>query len=136
MENNLLKTIKRFSDWAGLKLDIHLYKDSHAVYFKERQIWWATVGQNIGIEQNGKHKNFERPVLVLKKFNAEMFLAVPLSSQFKSGNYRLIFERNGMKFTANLSQIKVMSTKRLLRQLGKMEETDYLRLKQMFRELA
>src|ERR1700756_4567665 len=123
--NNITITIQRFTDWAKLKLSIHLNHDPRAIYFKERQIWWVSLGQNIGSEQNGKHKNFERPVLVLKKFNAEMFLAVPLSSQIKPGAYRFVFERNGVKYTANLSQIRVLSSKRLLRQVGKMENNDY-----------
>ena len=55
--------IQSFADWARLKLRIHLYKNLDSVYFRERQIWWASVGQNIGVESNGKNANFERPVL-------------------------------------------------------------------------
>ncbi len=136
MENNITITIQRFTEWAKLKLSIHLNHDPGAIYFKERQIWWVSLGQNIGSEQNGKHKNFERPVLVLKKFNAEMFLAVPLSSQVKPGDYRFVFERNQTKFTANLSQIRVLSSKRLLRLVDKMEESDFENLQQIFRKLT
>ena len=135
MEHPLSITIKRFTDWAKLKLNIHLSVNNSQVYFKERQIWWVGLGQNIGSEQNGKHKNFERPVLVLKKFNAEMFLAVPLSSQVKLGDYKLTFERDGISFTANLSQIRVLSSKRLLRHVGKMQRPDFESIRQMFRKL-
>lgn len=37
-----------------------------SLYFKERQIWWASIGQNIGVEANGKNKKYERPVIILK----------------------------------------------------------------------
>jgi mRNA-degrading endonuclease toxin of MazEF toxin-antitoxin module len=136
MQDITTKIIQYFTDWAKLKVKIHFYDNPHAVYSKERQIWWASMGQNIGSEQNGKHKNFERPVLILKKFNAEMFLAVPISSQVKIGDYRYVFEREGMKYTANLSQMRVMSAKRLLRQLGKLAEEDFENIKQMFRKMT
>jgi hypothetical protein len=31
-------------------------------YFREKEIWWACLGANIGFEQNGKNENFERPI--------------------------------------------------------------------------
>ena len=40
-----------------------------------------------------------------------------------------------MKYTANLSQMRVMSAKRLLRQLGKLAEEDFENIKQMFRNM-
>ena len=136
MQDHTTKILQYFADWAKQKVKIHFDNNPHAVYFKERQIWWVALGQNIGIEQNGKHKNFERPVLVFKKFNAEMFLAVPISSQVKIGEYRYVFERDGMKYTANLSQMRVMSAKRLLRQLGKLDEKDFINIQQMFRKMT
>ncbi|OGE80822.1 MAG: hypothetical protein A3H72_03620 [Candidatus Doudnabacteria bacterium RIFCSPLOWO2_02_FULL_48_8] len=136
MNNNFSKTIQRFADWAKLKLGIHLNRKPYAIYFKPRQIWWVNLGQNIGSEQNGKHKNFERPVLILKKFNAEIFLAVPLSSQVKSGAFRVVFQKGNNNFTANLSQIRVLSSKRLLRQIGKMDKQAYETIKQVFHKLA
>jgi mRNA interferase MazF len=113
-----------FAEWAKLKLKIHLSKDDSTLYFKERQIWWVSLGQNVGSEENGKHEKFERPVLVLKKFNAEMFLAVPLSSKAKPDQFTIIFEGNGVKFTAILSQIKTISSKRLIRYFDTMKERD------------
>jgi len=46
------------------------------------------------------------------------------------------FERDGMKYTANLSQMRAMSAKRLLRQLGKLNEADFENIKHMFRNMA
>ena len=37
----------------------------HSVSFKERDIFWVSIGQNIGYEQNGKSDIFSRPVLIL-----------------------------------------------------------------------
>jgi len=60
--------ILQFIAWSKLKVRLHI-KPDNGVYFREREIWWASLGANIGYEQDGKHENFERPVLVLKKFS-------------------------------------------------------------------
>lgn len=31
--------------------------------FSEGQIWWAALGKNVGVEINGKNKDFSRPVV-------------------------------------------------------------------------
>ena len=70
--------IKIFANWTKLKIRIHASEANKDVYFKEGQIWWASVGQNIGVEANGKNENYERPVVILKKFNGHSFLGVTL----------------------------------------------------------
>ena len=114
-------------DWTRLKIKLHF--SGRVVYFKEKQIWWIAVGQNIGDEQNGKNSNFERPVLILKKFNMNMFLGVPISTKIKDDQYKYTFTNNGTQFSANLSQIRVFSTKRLLRKVGVMENADFEQVK-------
>ena len=59
------KYFKKFSDWTKLKIRIHSRRKK--VYFKEREIWWVSLGVNIGHEQDGKNIRFERPVLILKR---------------------------------------------------------------------
>lgn len=91
--NEKIEVWRWFTDWAHLKPQIH-FSSEFDVYFRERQIWWASIGQNIGSEENGKHGNFERPVIVLKKFNPQTFLAVPISTAAKEGAHRLVFANN------------------------------------------
>ena len=45
------------------------------------------MGENVGIEINGKGKRFLRPVLILKKLSKNGFLGVPLTSQEHKGNW-------------------------------------------------
>ena len=61
---------KDFNLWNSEKqnIDRKFLKD---FYFSEREIWWCSVGINVGVEVNGKNSKFERPVLVLKKFNGQ-----------------------------------------------------------------
>ena len=123
-----------FSEWATLKPRIHFAETE--VYFRERQIWWASIGHNIGSEENGKHGNFERPVIIFKKFNPQTFLAIPISTKAKEGAYRLLFKNNGERFIANLSQMRVLSSKRLLRFVGLMPPIDFAQLREMYRDIA
>lgn len=115
MHNNNI--ILKFSQWTKLKIKLHISKQS-GVYFRDKEIWWASLGVNIGFEQDGKHENFERPILVLKKFNQYVLWALPLTSKNKVGKYYHQFQYKGKKFTVILSQLRLISSKRLLRRIG------------------
>jgi mRNA interferase MazF len=56
---------KDFRKWHFRKKLVH--ESKNIPYFYEREIWWCSIGLNVGYEQDGKNDNFERPVLVLKK---------------------------------------------------------------------
>ena len=75
---------KDFDDWNELK---NKYESHNNQIFEENEIWWASIGVNIGFESCGKNSNFNRPVLILKKFNKFIFLGIPLSSKIKQGKY-------------------------------------------------
>lgn len=78
------------------------------------------------MEADGKNENFERPILVLKKFNGLMFWGLPLTSKEKSGeHYFKVTHENGISW-ATLSQVRVMSTKRLFRKIGMISEAEFL----------
>lgn len=130
----LLDIIQTFNHWSKLKIDIHLNK-SRVIYFKEKQIWWASIGQNIGVEANGKNKNFERPVIILKKFNSEACLVVTLSTKERVGRYYLeLDEGTSRRSFVNLSQIKLMSSKRLIRKIGEVCIQDFTQIKSKIKE--
>ena len=58
---------KDFDRWNEKKKYTH--KREFADHVHEREVWWSALGVNIGVEIDGKHENFERPVLVVRKFN-------------------------------------------------------------------
>lgn len=102
---------KKFQDWCSLK---EKTDNSQRVHFRLGDIWFARVGENIGFEQCGKGNKFLRPVLVLKKFNNEIFLGVPLSKTKKVGKYYFGFSYiDGIESRAVLSQIRLFDSKRL-----------------------
>jgi len=127
--------IQIFANWTKIKIRLHASETDENIYFGEKDIWWASLGQNIGSEENGKNKNFERPVLILKKFNATTFWSIAISSKLKIGNNYYPFQFNSEKFVLNLSQLRLLSTKRLLRFVGKIDETDFTKVREAIRNL-
>ncbi len=103
--------MKDFDKWNILKKNIDNKKIN--LYFKEREIWFCYFGCNIGFEQDGKGDNFLRPVLILKKFNKNLFLGIPLTSKIKENKFYYKIILNNKKQCLILSQIKIIDIKRL-----------------------
>jgi hypothetical protein len=136
MEGAIEKILQLFVSWTELKVRIHLNDiKKQELYFYERQVWWASLGQNIGSEQNGKNTNFERPVLVFKKFNEDTFWAIPASTKIKIGKYYELFHLDDKEFSLNLSQLRLISSKRLLRLSGSISREEYEIIKDRVRKL-
>ena len=60
--------INEIKNWLELK--IKLWTKKNQVVFRQGDIWWCSLGFNIGEEIFGKGKKFTRPVLIFKKFTA------------------------------------------------------------------
>lgn len=86
------------------------------VFFKEREVWWTSLGKNVGHEENGKNENFERPVLILKVVSLYLFIGIPLTSKNKEQYYKFYMgSHNDIQQYAIWTQIRVLSSKRLIR---------------------
>ena len=113
---------EELASWAKLKEGI--YFQSERPYFHERDVWWSSIGFNIGDEAHGKNYYFERPVLVVRKFNNNIFLAIPLSSKSKTGKYYCNVMLNGQTRSVMLSQIRLIDAKRIIRKIGYISKND------------
>ncbi len=118
---------KDFLSWHNKKVKIDL--NSEMLYFREREIWWCSVGLNIGSEQNGKGKNFCRPVLIYKKFSPHTFWGIPLSSKSKNGDYYFSFTAKTNFNIALLHQIRLFDSRRLMQKFGTMSDADFVECK-------
>jgi len=107
---------KDFWKWHALKTKLNDRESQK--FFHEREIWFCSLGINIGREQDGRYEWFKRPVLILKKFNQEMFFGIPLTSQYHQSQYHFQFSFNGQPSYAILSQLRLLDSKRLLRKFG------------------
>jgi len=115
-----------FNNWNIKKQELSKVE---RVYFHKGDIWFASIGKNIGDEEDGKNSNFERPILIVRKFNNNIFLGVPLTSnEEKEGKYyhKLI---SFMGSTAILSQVRLFDAKRLLRKIGKLNSKELKEIK-------
>lgn len=124
---------KDFDTWNRLKKQIQERPiDFHV---KPRQVWWCSLGVNIGSEQDGKNENFERPVLVYKFINQKMVLVIPFTSSLKEDRHHVIVADEKLhQSSVILSQIRVISPKRLLRQVGWISEIQFLSIAQKLQE--
>jgi len=126
--------MKKFDDWNTLKQITERKKQR--VYFKERDIFWLKLGENIGHEQNGKGEKFQRAVLVVRRYTNEMFLGVPLSTTIRDGSFFFQFQFLDDKIsTALLVQNRLFSSKRLIKKIGKISEVDFVKLKSKLKDL-
>jgi len=118
---------KDFDGWIGKKRSLH-EKKSVPPGFKERDIWWVSLGVNVGFEEDGKDSNFVRPVLVAKKFSRETFLGIPMSTKLKDNKYYVPVSVKGQTVSVMTSQIRVFSSKRIWNKLAELDEGDFLRV--------
>lgn len=124
---------KNFSDWFHLKPAIHykgVYRD-----FKEGDVWWCAMGENVGVEINGKNEEFSRPVLVLRKLSRFGFMGVPLTSQKHQGTWYVPFEFKNREQIAVLAQARVLSVFRLYKKMGTVPDSDLELVRDGFRKL-
>ncbi len=128
---------KEFDKWNEVKKEIN--KTDYDVGFKDRDIFYMKMGQNVGFEQNGKGDEFVRPVIVLKRFNSKMFFGIPLSTKVKEGifyhSFSFIKKDKSMKNTALLSQMRIFSTNRLLNKIGVVNQEDFKHIKHKLKDL-
>jgi mRNA interferase MazF len=115
---------KDFDRWNGSKKEIH--SDAKRPFYHPREIWWCAVGVNVGNELDGTGKHYDRPVLVVRPFNAETFFGVALIGHPRTGRYYYPLGKLGdREAVANLSQARLFDTKRLIRKLGTIDERTF-----------
>jgi mRNA interferase MazF len=122
---------KDFKDWHKAKKEIHTTFDRH--FYHEREVRWCSLGQNIGYEIDGKGIKFARPVLILKGFNKEICLCLPITTKYKQGKYYHELDlKDGLKRHVILSQIRLIDTKRLGKIIGVLDEEQFHKIKKAF----
>jgi len=126
---------KDFDRWNEKKKAVHGREIHRDFFYHEREVWWCAIGANVGVETDGKHNHFERPVLVVRKFNKEMFWGVPLTSHERFGEYfETVAHEAGISW-AMLSQFKTLSSKRLMRKIGMISEKDLKKIQDKIQNL-
>lgn len=125
---------KDFFAWHKEKSDLH--HDKVRPFFHEREVWFASLGTNIGFEQDGRGDRFLRPIVILKKFNNEVCWCLPLTKNHKKGKYYFSFNFKDEEVSAViLSQIRLLDVKRLQYKIGDVKEEDFKKIKEKLKQL-
>jgi len=125
--------MKQFDEWNGIKKNVN---DQTGKLYGERDIWWCSLGVNVGFEQDGTGKSFERPVVVLRGFSKMVCLVVPLTTSTKENKYHFpLGEIDGKVAAAITSQVRLVDTRRFIDKIGMLEQEKFEALKNAVRDL-
>ncbi len=115
--------MKEFARWIGLKEKLH--DSTHRPpLVSEGDIWWASVGENVGSEINGKSALFSRPVIILKKLAHGFYFVVPTTTREHEGTWYVPFRHQERDMIACLHQARALDYRRLSTRLGTLDDSD------------
>lgn len=114
---------KDFAGWNALKQTLDAIE--HPPFFNEREIWWCSIGINVGYEICGKGRLFTRPVLIIKKQSINTFIGIPMSTQLKQrpDYYHITF--NHKQVALLMGEIRKFDSRRLADKMGKIAEEKF-----------
>ena len=119
--------IKDFDSWCLEKKiidsrDLHFCRTRNLVVFNWHQC---------RVESDGKHELFERPVLVVRKFNRRLFWGVPLTTSTKARPHIVNLSFRGRRDKVPkerrfvLQQMRSFDALRLNRRMGKLSQSHF-----------
>ena len=123
--------MKKFLEWIGLKEKLHK-KEHRPPHVSEGDIWWSSLGENVGSEINGKSNLFSRPAIILKKLSHGFYLVAPTSSKIRQGTWYVKFRQQEKDRVVCLHQIRTIDYRRLSSKLGTLDDEDFRRIKNGF----
>lgn len=111
---------KNFNGWNKQKQMLSQRVIGDSLYCLEKEIWICFLGINIGSEQDGQGSHFLRPVLVIKVINSQTFLGIPITTKIHHDPYYIKFNLGASDQWVIISQIRLLSVRRLQRFVGVM----------------
>lgn len=124
---------EKLTRWFAVKEEQHNL--ARIPKFKDGEVWWTAVGENVGIEINGKGKGFSRPVLVLRRLTRFGFVGIPFTSQMHEGKMYVEILFQGKKEWAVLGQVRTFSSFRLYNKMGEISKGDMRKIKNKLNEM-
>ena len=131
--NQSLKSDRNYRDWFLVKDNIQFRKVLRS--FKEWEMWWCAIGENVGVEINGKGKKFVRPVIIFKKFGKLSFVGIPSTTQnhlARSPDWYVHFRFKNIDEYAAINQLETISVFRLYRKMGELDDGDIQKIQNGF----
>jgi len=123
-----------FDAWNMVKKSLH--SRQNVPFCHARELWWCSLGINIGSEQNGSGKHYARPVLILKSLTVRTSLAVPLTSSARDDHFRLYMGRiDGKEARLLITQVRMIDTRRLLDKIGYVKKSQFEEIQKTLRNI-
>jgi len=123
---------KDFDKWNELKKKINFCKQKF--YIKQREIWSVKMWKNVWFEEDWKWKDFERPVLVLKKIWI-MYLCIAMTTQWKNNDfYYKLWDIEKDSFVI-LSQAKLFDFKRFHYKIRTLDQNEFIKVQKKLKTL-
>lgn len=133
--------VKDFDQWNREKKQID--EKDRLVFGYPREVWWCSIGLNIGVEIDGKNENFERPVVIMRVYNKETMLVLPTTGKEIKNKFHFSIEVDAKRpgtgelykrtVHVKLTQARVISNKRLLRKVDIIPESVFKKLQSAFK---
>ena len=116
-----------------------LHSHVRKIFLKEREIRLVHLWKNICYEEDGKWKDFVRPVLILKKLG-NMFFCVPMTTGWKNSRaiqfyYDLPLHYFQKESRLLLSQVRTLDKNRFIKKIGKIQKVDFSDIKRKLKAL-
>ena len=125
--------MKDFDNWNDKK---KITQSEEPRLYTVREIWWCRLGVNIGTEQDGKNEWFTRPCVILRGFGPDACLVAPLTTSTRKHALRIdIGLVEGKLAKVNLSQIRVIDTRRLWVKIDFLKKEKFMELRKTLRKL-
>jgi mRNA-degrading endonuclease toxin of MazEF toxin-antitoxin module len=125
---------KDFLDWMRIKQEID--NKAGRPFYREREMWWCSVGLNVGFEVDGKGSEYIRPILILKDFNHAILWGIPMTTKTKPGKYYFdIHLNNGISGQIVLSQLRFIDSKRLRQKIETIDNKIFNEIKEAIADL-
>lgn len=126
--------MKDFDKWNSEKKKID--NDLFTGFYYPREIWWCSLGINVGLEQDGEHNKFQRPVLIVKGFSKNTCLIAPLTTSDSENKYRVgIGLVAGRTCKVILSQLKTVDVRRFSKKIGVLDKKIFMDIKKHIRDM-
>ncbi len=130
----MIPYVNHFLEWIGLKQKLHRGTQSPPLV-SAGDIWWASIGENVGSEINGKSRLFSRPVIIFKKLAHGFYFVIPTTTKSKVGSWFVPFRQADRNMVASLHQARAIDHRRLSTKLGQLDDSDFDRVRKGFSKL-
>ncbi len=93
-------------------------------------MWWASIGENVGSEVNGKSDRFSRPVLIYRKLAHGFYLVAPTTTKPREGRWYVHVRLAEKDEYICLNQVRTVDHRRLFSKIGQIDTDDFDRVRE------